>query len=466
MSAAQGRPDGGTAAPQVVGRQGVIAIVASTLGWSLDLFDLFILLFVAKAIAPLFFPSHSETLSLAATYAAFAVTLVMRPVGSAVFGHMADTRGRRRAMIVAVVGVGVATALFAVLPTYGTVGALATVLFLVLRLVQGVFVGGVVASTHTIGTESVPERFRGAMSGLIGGGGAGLGALIASIVFFVVSSALSTADFNAFGWRIMFASGILSSVLGLLLFRVLEESPLFEQAAHAPGKPAKAPLRRLFSAEFLPVFALNLLIVAGGATEYYLTSGFLPTYLGSVKNIDPQTSALVLAASSVIVIIAAVLGGQLSEWIGRKRAFLVLGVITLAGVPAVNLLLEGARSLLAVTLLAMALGFLGNLAYAPVVVFLNERFPTVIRATGTGVSWNVGFAVGGMMPTFVTLASPTVGDIPERLAVFTAVAAVVYLIGALLSRETRGRVAAEERGEARSASTSPTGSPLGRRSPA
>src|ERR1700761_3792926 len=143
------------------------AMVASVLGWSLDLFDLFILLYVAPVVGALFFPSSVPTLSLAAVYASFAVTLLMRPVGSAIFGHYADVRGRKNAMFIAIVGVGFSTAAFGVLPTIAKAGYLAPSLFLILRLVQGVFVGGVVASTHTIGTESVSPDRRGAMSGLI-----------------------------------------------------------------------------------------------------------------------------------------------------------------------------------------------------------------------------------------------------------------------------------------------------------
>src|SRR5919199_1544949 len=115
------------------------AIIASVLGWSLDLFDLFILLYVAPVIGELFFPSTHPTLSLAAVYASFAVTLLMRPVGSAIFGSYADRHGRRGAMIVAVIGVGVSTTLFGALPTIHQIGALAPVIFLVLRLVPGVF---------------------------------------------------------------------------------------------------------------------------------------------------------------------------------------------------------------------------------------------------------------------------------------------------------------------------------------
>ena len=126
--------------------------------FSLDMFDLIILLYVASTIAPLFFLSDQPTLSLAAAYASYAVTLIMRPAGSAIFGNFADRRGRKRAMIVSVTGVGVVTALMGAVPTIHQIGLLAPIVFLTLRIVQGIFVGGVMASTHTIGTETVPER--------------------------------------------------------------------------------------------------------------------------------------------------------------------------------------------------------------------------------------------------------------------------------------------------------------------
>jgi MHS family proline/betaine transporter-like MFS transporter len=138
------------------------AVIASCIGWSLDLYDLFILLFVAPIIGRLFFPSEHAMLSLAAVYASFGVTLLMRPLGSALFGSYADRKGRKAAMIVSMVGVGVSTAAFGLLPTVASIGVAAPILFIVLRLIQGVFVGGVVASTHTIGTESVAPRWRGA----------------------------------------------------------------------------------------------------------------------------------------------------------------------------------------------------------------------------------------------------------------------------------------------------------------
>jgi MFS family permease len=120
-------------------------VAASCLGCSFDLFDLFILLYVAPVVGRLFFPSDSSMLSLAAVYAAFAVTMVMRPAGAAVFGRYADLCGRKAAMLAAVLGVGLATASFGALPTARQIGPAASVLFILLRLVQGMFVGGVVA---------------------------------------------------------------------------------------------------------------------------------------------------------------------------------------------------------------------------------------------------------------------------------------------------------------------------------
>src|ERR1700730_13973343 len=216
-------------ASPVATRQMRNAVVASLLGWSLDLFDLFILLYVAPVVGQVFFPSHIPVLSLAAVYASFAVTLIMRPVGSAIFGIYADKHGRKGAMTIAFIGVGCASAVFGLLPTVNQIGVAASIIFLILRLVQGIFVGGVVASTHTIGTESVPAKWRGTMSGLIGGGGAGFGALFASIIYLIVTQIFPGQAFNGWGWRVMFFSGILSAFIGIFVFKSLEESPLWKE---------------------------------------------------------------------------------------------------------------------------------------------------------------------------------------------------------------------------------------------
>jgi MHS family proline/betaine transporter-like MFS transporter len=419
------------------------AIIASTLGWSLDLFDLFVLLYVAPVVGALFFPSTHPTLSLAAVYASFAVTLLMRPVGSALFGHYADAHGRKGAMLIAMVGVGISTAAFGLLPTIQQVGIVAPIIFLVMRLIQGVFVGGVVASTHTVGTESVPSHWRGAMSGLVGGGGAGIGALIASIVFYVTSWIFPGEAFSQWGWRFMFFAGLLSALLGLYIFQNLEESPFFkkvqEEKAAKKASATASPLKTLFSAKYRTVLLVNLLITFGGGAGYYLTSGFLPTLLKVVNHVPNGTVALILMGASVSAFMSAVAVGMLSDVLGRKKTFLCVGLITIVALPLLYLALGKAADLITITLCAFAISFLGNAGYAPVLIFLNERFPTALRASGTGLSWNIGFALGGMMPTFVSLASGSPAAIPITLATFAVAVFLIYLVGSIIVPETKGQ---------------------------
>lgn len=446
----------GAAPPVPSQRQVLTAVSASLMGWALDLFDLFILLYVAPVIGKLFFPSQHAMLSLAAVYASFAVTLLMRPLGSALFGSYADRKGRKGAMVVAVMGVGLSTTAFGLLPTVAQAGLLAPVLFLALRLVQGVFVGGVVASTHTIGTESVALKYRGAVSGLIGGSGAGLGALLASLTYLAMSALFPGEAFNEWGWRCMFFTGIISSVLGLVIFGRLEESPLWQQLAaqkaarvaqarrDAPPDAGASPVRTVFSPPYRKVLLLNLLITIGGGSGYYLTSGYLPTVLKVVTQTPNHVAAGILMLGALAVVVASVLAGHLSTLIGRRKAFIVTALVQLAAGPWLYTQLPAASDTFALGLYVVLLSAIGCIGFAPVLIFLNERFPTAIRATGTGLSWNIGFAIGGMMPTVVSLVAPGPAAIPGTLAAFLAGVSALLLVGALVVPETLGGLSGPE----------------------
>jgi MFS family permease len=427
---------------QVTDRQRLLAVLASCFGWSLDLFDLFILLYVAPVIGKLFFPSDHPTLSLAAVYASFTVTLLMRPVGSAIFGSYADRHGRKAAMFTAVCGVGIVTASFGFLPTLATAGILAPIAFLALRLVQGVFVGGVVATTHTVGTESVPAQWRGAVSGLVGGGGAGLGALMASVAFWIASTLYPGQEFENWGWRFMFYCGIVSSILGLFILKYLEESPVWLAAKArraAAGPPdTKSPVAQLFAGAHRNVLLVNLLVTAGAGSAYYVTSGYLPTFLKLINKIPNTSASMILVGSAIVATISGPFIGYLSDQIGRRGAFLVVGLPALVLLPLMYLSMASTQNISAIAFYALAISFFGNAVLAPVPIFLNERFPTALRASGTGLSWNIGFAFGGMMPTFVSLAAGETANIPMSLAIFCFAACVLFVIGAIVAGETKG----------------------------
>jgi MFS family permease len=431
---------------RVTDRQRAMAVFASCFGWSLDLFDLFILLYVAPIVGKLFFPSDYPTLSLAAVYASFAVTLLMRPVGSAIFGNYADKHGRKSAMFVAVSGVGVVTAMFGALPTIAQVGLMAPVLFLILRLVQGIFVGGVVATTHTVGTESVPAHWRGAVSGLVGGGGAGLGALLASFAFWATSAMFPGAEFDVWGWRAMFFSGILSSVLGLVILKYLEESPIWlkskaqkEASAKTAAAAPVSPVKSLF-ADYRKVLLVNLLITGGAGSAYYVTSGYLPAFLKVVNQIPNASASKILMGAALVSTIAGPFIGFISDRVGRRPTFLVIGILSAILLPIMYLKMAATQDISMIAFYALVIAFLGNAVLAPVPIFLNERFPTALRASGTGLSWNIGFALGGMMPTFVSLLSGHTANIPLTLAIFCVGSALVLIVGALAAGETKGNM--------------------------
>jgi MFS family permease len=145
---------------------------------------------------------------------------------------------------------------------------------------------------------------------------------------------------------------------------------------------------------------------------------------------------------SLISIISPVLVGQLSEYIGRRKTFLIsvvvnLIVITFAYVQLSKITYSGSGLIM---VYALVIAFLGNAAYAPILIFLNERFPTAVRASGTAICWNVGFAIGGLMPAIVAAVSPTLKDLPLTIIIFIVVAIAVMFIGSILSPETKGQL--------------------------
>jgi MFS family permease len=160
-----------------------------------------------------------------------------------------------------------------------------------------------------------------------------------------------------------------------------------------------------------------------------------------VSKLPNETASLILIASSLFAIVCGVATGHLSSLVGRRRVFIGFGVLRLLLLPFCFVAMAGAAGdAVRIGGLAILMTFLANGSYAPLLIFLNERFPTALRATGTGLSWNIGFALGGIMPTFVSLASATTDDLPLVLGIFLAAICVVFLAGALVAPETGGEL--------------------------
>jgi MFS family permease len=402
-------------------------------------------LYIAPILAKVFFDSAQSMVSIAGVYAAFTASLIMRPVGAVLFGQYADKSGRKRAMITAAIGVGVATALMGAIPTFAMIGIAAPVIFIALRLVQGVFMGGMVASTHTIGTETISKKWRGLASGIISGGGSGIGKLTASLIFLLVTSIFPGPAFGVWGWRVMFFSGLLASILGLFVFIKLQESPMWESLQKT--KPSggetitRKPLRELMSGGYFGILLAAILLTTTGGGLSYLTSGYLPTFMRLINHMSPDRLGVILSISAIAVIISSVVAGFLSDVIGRKRAIALYGLISMIGIPVLYSQLAKATDVYYIGLLSVLLSGIGSVCYASLLIILNERFPTSIRASGTAISWNIGFALGGSMPVMVSLLSKVAGDLPKVLIITTAFISVIYLISAYYLPRPRGDMA-------------------------
>ena len=322
------------------------------------------------------------------------------------------------------------------LPTVTQVGALAAVLFLVLRAFQGVFIGGINASTHTIGTETVPPAWRGWTGGLIQGSGGGIAIALASTVYGIMSNSFPDPYSRIWGWRCMFFTGLLSAIFALFIFYTLNESPYFVELQKKKAVVTKPPINVLFTAEYRKITLLNFLIVTAAASMYYLTAGYLPTFLDVINHLPKPVAAGILSWTGVVGAISCIIVGQLSQWFGRKPAYLGMSIIGIVlaifGVPS----LAGATNLTYIMLVSLVFAAFANAQ--PTLIFLNERYPTVIRATGTSVCWNVGFAIGGMMPMFVTGVAPSVAKIPVSLTWFLLGMSALLFISTLFVKETRG----------------------------
>ncbi|HLI46981.1 MAG TPA: MFS transporter, partial [Geobacterales bacterium] len=378
------------------------AIVGGTIGWMVDVYDLTLLLFVTNIIASAFFPSGNPLISLLSVFASYALSLLARPLGGIIFGHVADRVGRRITMLITLLGLGIFSALSGALPTYAEIGLLAPALFVLLRLLVGIFVGGEVSGSHLIAVEASDNRRRGLTSGILQSGYY-WGYALAAVTFLAMASYFGQ-NFSTYGWRYAFYLSIVVSIVGLVLRLAVGESQLFDEVKKE-GKILRVPISGLFK-NYLGETLVALLVMSGIYWVAYATLGYLPTYLRSLKyNVNFIFSALAIAG--VIGAIMTILGGIFSDYLTRKRSFLVYSLIgILLSIPAIQLLYT--NNFLSVAIAAgLITGFIG-LSGGVMLAYLSELFATNVRASAIGFIWNmanIGSTVGLLLAPIVSLYS-------------------------------------------------------------
>lgn len=418
-------------------RQQKSVLFGSWLGWSLDGYDLVLMLLVIPLISELFFPQSDPTLALLATFAAYVVTLIMRPFGGAFFGNFGDKFGRKKAMMITIMGFSTATFATGLLPTWETVGFLAPIFLITLRFLQGFFAGGEWGSGAVITMETAPKKHRGLLSGFLQSG-FNFGFVIASITFQFTVAAFPAEQFTEIGWRAMFFTGIIPGLVALFVRFKMGESVawLTKSKQH---KIEKSPIRKLlFSKQERKRFLFALILMTGLMFSYYTTMGFFPTFLQNFMGLAKSEVATLMIVATLTSLAGTTLAGYVSQFIGRIKtistfalAALILAVPTLFGLFNATTFFE--RSIFTIILIMVA-----TTGFGPIPAFLSERFPTAIRNSASGFAYNGGLLFGSWAPLIAVSLLTGKGDlIPFLLAANVIVGSIIILVGTRVNPETR-----------------------------
>jgi MFS family permease len=360
----------------------------------------------------------------------------MRPLGSAIFGIYGDKFGRRKAMIITILGFSIATFSVGLLPTYVTVGIMAPILLIVIRLIQGIFAGGEWGSGAVITIESVAKQKRGSLSGFLQSGFS-FGFLLASVAFQIIIVTFPGEAFEEWGWRILFFTGIIPGFVALFVRFSMDESPLWMEKRKA-NSLERSPLRKIVLAkEFRREFFLCAAIMTGLVYMYHGSISILPTYLHQFGQIERGDVAMIMIFATTSSWIGMIVTGWLSQKIGRKKAMLYfVAASILVSIPLATIIL-GKGHLVALFVIVYA--FVISTASGPIPAFFSERFPTQIRNSAAGFSYNAGLIFGSWSPLIALSLMSSVGKemVPVALGVNIIIGAVIVIIPTMLSRETK-----------------------------
>lgn len=425
------------------------AATAAWFGSALEYYDFAIYGTAAALVFPdIFFPEGNDSAAAIASFATFGVAYVARPVGSFFMGHIGDKLGRKKVMIGTILLMGVSTFLVGCLPTYGSVGLLAPVLLVVLRILQGLSAAGEQAGANSMSFEHAPDDRRGFFTSFTLSGTQG-GQILAPAIFLPLAAILSDEQLQSWGWRIPFWLSAVVVVAGLVIRRRLEETPTFQAEAAADETP-RAPLARLFQDHWRGV--LRVFFAAFIATVNTMFAVFALNFATSDDyeiGISDDTMLWLAVVANLVAIACIPLWARLSDRVGRKPVFVtgLLGSAVLV-VGFLGAIAHGQVLLMFVTGILLA-GVVYSMPNAVWPATYAEYFPASVRLSGMAIGTQFGFALAGFTPT---IAGALMGGDAGNwwlVALFTAGACVVSAIAVLTGPSGTHRVPTEQLGRTR-----------------
>ena len=408
---------------------------ATIIGTTIEWYDFFIYATSAGLVfAQLFFEPAGKDIALLLSLATVGISFLFRPLGAFLAGHFGDVLGRRTMLVITLVLMGVATTLIGVLPTFAQIGIAAPILLLLLRILQGLSAGGEWGGAVLMAVEHAPADRRG-RAGSWPQLGVPLGFLLASGMTALMTGVISPGEaYLQWGWRVPFLLSVVLIVVGFLIRRSVEESPVFTEIAQR-GKQASVPIVVLFKRHWDLVILAALVFVGNSTLGYMTTGGFLNNYAIAEQGID--TTAVLLAAviAAVVWFLSTLLAGVLADVIGRRNTFLIgFGLQAAVAFPIFWLVDHGGLLGLYSALVLISTGL--GLTYGPLAAWYAEIFPASIRFSGVSITYALGAVFGG---AFAPMISQMLLDATGTTAAVSWYLLITTLLGAAAALCLRDR---------------------------
>lgn len=410
-------------------------LVSCVMGTTVEWYDFFLYGTAAGIVFnKQFFPSHDPTVGTLLAFTTFAIGFIARPIGGLFFGHLGDRLGRKQALVITMLIMGVATFLIGCLPTYGQVGLLAPALLVLLRLCQGVAIGGEWGGAVLMSVEYAPPGRR-ALFGSVPQMGLALGLLLGTGVFALGQAVLSEAAFFSWGWRVGFWLSLLLVVIGLVVRLRVMETPAFRRLQETESK-ATVPALELVRD---PVNRRNLLLGMGArwveGVAFNAWAVFSISYVANTLGLSRGPVLIaVMAAAGVLLVFIPVWGLIADRWTPRRTY--ALGVLLSAIVPLVGFpLLGSGNELLLGLAILVALGVIYPIMYAPEAAFFAGLFPARVRYTGISAVYQIsGIVASGLTPLILTWLLAVRGGSSSLIIAYFLFTGLISLVSTLAIR--------------------------------
>ncbi|MCI9889437.1 MFS transporter [Micrococcales bacterium 31B] len=406
------------------------AVISSSIGAALEWFDIIVYATFAVVIADNFYPDAGGTFGLLLTFATFALSYVIRPLGGIILGTYADRRGRKSALTLTLALMMLGTLIMALAPTHAQVGVWGGVIILVSRLIQGFSAGGEFGTATAFLIETAPHRKVFYSSWQVASQGASL--VLASGFGYALTQWLSAEDLNSWGWRVPFFVGLLVGPVGLYIRARLAETDEFMSS-----EKEKSPLATLFANHLGRVLA-GIAVIGVSTMSIYMIL-YMPTF--AAKNLGIPATAAFLGGivAGMIALVGVPCVGHLADRVGPAKVMTYAGIAALVLAWPLFQLMVSTPTVPVMVVVIAVLGLIMSFYFGPMPALLSSMFPASVRGTSLSVTYNVGVTLmGGLAPLALTWLIGATGSLNAPSLYYMAIAAI-SLVGLYFARRRYGQ---------------------------